>query len=348
MKIKKLIVLNSAALVLVLVCALLSGYISGLLHHMQTTQRWKGESELRFAHISCYFPVTGEKTQDDVYRLRESLDRTLSEAGLSSEQVKTYTDAYCSFGEVTAVSEHGSAELSAVGVGGDFFLFHPLRLLSGSYFSELDLTRDRVVLDELAAWQLFGSYDAAGLYVEIDEVSYYVAGVVERNKDYASGKVSEEKPGIYLSYEALSGMNDAGIASYEIVLPEPVKHFGTGLLRERFAAEEFDEIVEQTNRYSFSNLWNAFMSIEDRMIGGNGIRYPQWEKAVRLTEYHLSLLLIAMLVFSLLPLATIAVLSVRLLWKGTKKAKQYMPEALERYAERRKERKYYLLKEGEQ
>lgn len=346
MKIKNLIVLNSAALVLVLVCALLSGYISGLLHHMQTTQRWKGESELRFAHISCYFPVTGEKTQADVHLLRETVDRTLSEAGLSSEQLKTYSDTYCSFGEVTAVSEHGSAELSAVGVGGNFFLFHPLRLLSGSYFSEQDLTRDRVVLDELAAWQLFGSYDAAGLYIEIDEVPYYVAGVVERNHDYASQKVSEEKPGIYLSYEALSGMNEAGIASYEIVLPEPVKHFGAGLLRERFAAEDLDEIVEQTNRYSFSNLWKVFFSIGDRTIGGNGMRYPQWEKAVRLTEYHLSLLLIAALLFSALPFVTIAVLFVRLLCKGTKKVKRYVPGALERFVERRKERKY-LLKEGE-
>lgn len=278
--------------------------------------------------------------------LRDSVDRTLSEAGLSSEQEKTYTDAYSAFGTVTAVGEHGSASLFATGVGGDFFVFHPLRLLSGGYISERDLMKDRVVLDELAAWQLFGGTDVAGLFIQINGTRYYVAGVVERDDDYASRRAEDERPGIYLSYEALNGISDTPITSYEIVLPEPVQNFGAELLRERFAAGSSDEVIEQSDRYSFSRLWNTFWSMGERVMGGYGISYPRWEKAIRLTEFHLSLLLIAMLAFSAAPAVTISVIAVKLISKAVKTGKQRLPVFVERLVEERKEKKY-LQKEGE-
>ena len=103
-----------------------------------------------------------------------------------------YADAYSAFDKLTVSSERTSTELEAIGVGGEFFLFHPLELKSGSYFSEDDFMQDGVVLDETAAWKLFGGYDLTGLPVTIGSQSYVVLGVVSREDDRFTEKSMED------------------------------------------------------------------------------------------------------------------------------------------------------------
>ena len=74
-----------------------------------------------------------------------------------------YTDAYCAFGKTSVTGDHGSSDASVVAVGGNYFLFHPLDLVSGTYFSESDVMHDRVVLDETLAWKLFGGSNLTGM-----------------------------------------------------------------------------------------------------------------------------------------------------------------------------------------
>ena len=75
-----------------------------------------------------------------------------------------YTDAYCAFGKTSVTGDHGSSDASVIAVGGNYFLFHPLELVSGTYFSESDVMHDRVVLDETLAWKLFGGSNLAGMH----------------------------------------------------------------------------------------------------------------------------------------------------------------------------------------
>lgn len=348
MKIKKHWMFSAVSVGFLLIALALSHHISGRLYHMQTTQRWKGDSGQRFAHYACYTPVSNGKNKSEIDTLRHTLEQRLSENGLTaSEQGRLYADAYSAAGTVSAVGEHGSAVLSAVGVGGDFFVFHPMELMSGGYISEQDLMQDRVVLDEIAAWQLFGGSDVAGLFIKIGEERYYVAGVVKREEDYASKKTADDRPVIYLSYDALAKMSDAQVTSYEVVMPEPVQNFGRELLKERFAADDSCELVCQSDRYSFSSLWKTFWSIGERMMGGSGIVYPRWEQAIRLTEFHLSLLLVTMLLLLIYPVITLLVVMIKLISRGIRISKKRIPALLEQKVEARKE-KNYIRKEGEQ
>ena len=124
-----------------------------------------------------------------------------------------------------------------IGVGGDFFLFHPLPLRSGSYISNRDFTYDRVVLDEELSWALFGSYDVAGQTVWIQNEPYVVAGVVSREKDKASGKAYADGAGMFISYSAMRHITggeentDPSISCYELVMAEPITGFGLRKLR---------------------------------------------------------------------------------------------------------------------
>ena len=58
-----------------------------------------------------------------------------------------YTDAYSGRTSLSVSGKSpGSVTVTAVGAGGNYFLFHPLTLLSGGYISDEDYMADRVVI----------------------------------------------------------------------------------------------------------------------------------------------------------------------------------------------------------
>ena len=132
--------------------------VSGLADQQAAT-RWSGDES--FAQVSCFF--TKDVTVDDflIRNFEKQLEGALKEAEVVSEKEnnRLYISAYSAEGKITVLSELASLEANAVGIGGDFFLFHPLKLLEGGYCSGNDLMKDFVLLDEEAAWRLFGSYD---------------------------------------------------------------------------------------------------------------------------------------------------------------------------------------------
>ena len=82
-----------------------------------------------------------------------------------------------SIGKLTDIVSASVDSVQIIGVGGDFFQFHPLNMISGNVFSENDISKDRVVLDENTAWTLFGAYDIAGKTVTIEGRQFVIAGV---------------------------------------------------------------------------------------------------------------------------------------------------------------------------
>lgn len=72
---------------------------------------------------------------------------------------RLWVDAYSADGKITLVNGKNTLDANAIGIGGDFFMFHPLKPITGSYFSGNDLMQDYCIIDQDAAWQLFGSND---------------------------------------------------------------------------------------------------------------------------------------------------------------------------------------------
>jgi len=98
------------------------------------------------------------------------------------------------------------ARFSVIAVGGNFFDFHPIRLLSGNYITPDDLMQDRVLLDEETAWLLFGGTELSGMSFKINGVPFVVAGVIQREQDFASEKAYSSGMGIYMSYDGYSSL----------------------------------------------------------------------------------------------------------------------------------------------
>ncbi len=336
-----LLILN---VVLVLACgASLIGlhFVTHTPDTISAARQFRGESETRFAQLACYMSVGQGKAEEDIFSFRQTLDSKLTEQSLEvPENGSLYVDAYSGSANVTIRTDYGTATLNAVGVGGDFFTFHPLKLRSGTYIHERDLMDDLVILDELLAWRLYGGVDLAGMTVYINEVPFVVAGVVSMEDDFASEKARTQEGALFMSWTALKRLDeDLTIDCYEIVLPDPITGYAYGVVQDSFSVGD-GEIVENSGRYDMKNLLGVIGSFGDRSMRTNGVIYPYWENALRLVEDYAVLLLILAVVFAVCPAVFILVFAVRYIRKGYRGAKKAIPEKVEAAVERRREAAY--------
>lgn len=303
---------------------------------------FRGESGERFAQIACFLPEGEGRSEEDIYAFRQTLDAKLLEQSLEAPEGGSLTvDAYCALTEVKAGTDGGGTfTVDAVAVGGDFFAFHPLTLLSGNYIREDDLMDDLVVLDRETAWKLFGGTDLAGMTVTVEGRPFVVAGVVERETDAYSRRAYDGDGMLFLSFSALSRMQeDAEIVCYECVCPDPISGFALGLVTENFDTGGGD-IVENSARYSLSRLLSVIGSFGERSMRTNGVIYPYWENAARLTEDYAALLLLLAALLLALPALTALVLAVRSAVRLYRLAKRKLPEKAAAAVERRREERY--------
>ena len=324
-------------------------------HTLETTTaalRFRGESDTRFAQMACFLPVGQGKTEEQIFEFRSGLDSKFVEQSLEApEGGSLYVDAYSGTSEVTISTDHGSASVEAVGVGGDFFYFHPLHLRSGTYIAERDLMDDLVVLDEALAWRLFGGMELAGMTLYINDKPFVVAGVVTMEDDFATDRALESEGNLFLSYSALKRLDeDLSIDCYEIVMPDPISGYARGVLEQMLPAGE-ETMVENSGRFSLVRLCTVIGSFGERSMRNGAVIYPYWENALRFAEDWAALLLALAVLAALFPLATFVVLAVRgsrVLWcRARTAAAAGFADAVERHKEKRFSRLVAKDTEGE-
>lgn len=280
--------------------------------------RWSDENDV--SQVSCFFSRSAGISEDSLLSFGYQLNSALEEASIVStsenENARLWADAFSASGKIVVESNRATMELEAVGIGGDFFLFHPLVLKSGSYFSGNDLMQDYIILDEDAAWQLFGSNDIVGQLVYIRDIPHLVAGVVEREEGRLSDAAGLDTSVAYVSYETLSKYGtDYGINTYEIVMPNPVSGYAKTYVMEHIGVGENDvEIVENTTRFEWLSLFKQLTQFGTRSMSSKAIIYPYWENLARGYEDILMLMLVIAVLLFLYP-AVLSVIAIRYWWK---------------------------------
>lgn len=340
---RKAIVWLAAALVcaiVAIVCFVRLHDVTTCLYSQQAAERWRGESETRFAQVSVFLPAGSGIDVQTVESFRQSIDQAMQEVSLEApEGGSLYVDAYSGATQLSVYTDHGSATVRTLGVGGDFFTFHPLRLRSGGYLTGDDFMADRVVLDEALAWTLFGSYDVAGQQVMVGERPYLVAGVVAREDDYASKKAYSGDAGMFMSYDALNLISETKIDCYEVVMADPITGYARSVVEKSFSPET-DLIVENSSRYQLLNLIGVLGDFGERSMQTYAVILPYWENAARLTEDHAALWLLLAALFSLCPVGVAGYWAVHWLKKGWRKLRDNVSGTIERKVEERKEKHY--------
>jgi len=344
-----LIAVNALCLIGFFICIGVSSSIRVPLHSQQVAVVWRGQSGERFSQLSAFFPGNTTFDMDSVRQLRASIDQSLLAASFeSSPDRNLYADAWSGTGTVSVLGPRARnpATANAIAVGGDFFLFHPYRLVDGSYLSPNDIMHDRIVLDEELAWRLFGATKVAGFEVMINNRPFKVAGVISRDSDFASSRAYTYGEGLFMSFDALTALSaeSAAITVYEIVMPDPISGFATGAFKDAISVADV-EIVENSTRFSLLNTFSNIGSFGERSMRTEFIALPYWENAARFAEDWLALLLLLSLILIIFPIVCAVIYTVILIRFGFGRGKKSLKHLIKVRDERLYEK--YLSEHGD-
>jgi hypothetical protein len=308
----------------------------------QMAERWGGEDT---AQVSAFIAGDAQMSQDTLENFRHSIDDALQANSITVESTnpsaRLWIDAYSAAGKLTVKSDRGSIDAEAIGIGGEFFQFHPEQLLYGAYFSGNDILKDYCILDEDGAWQLFGSGDVAGQMVTINGIPHVVTGVIRRPVGKLYRDAGLDSTIVYVSYETLRDLGtDYGINHYEIVMPNPVTSFAANYIKDNIGVPEEDlEVVENSTRYDLLKRLGLITKFGSRSMNGKGIIYPFWENVARGYEDITALLTFISLLFFGYSLV-LAVIGIILGWKHKHWTLKSMYIKVKDNWERRRERSW--------
>lgn len=206
---------------------------------------------------------------------------SIESAGIHNASARDLVYGYSATGQVTLQYGKSTVQTKAYGVGGDFFQFHPLQLVYGSYFSQSDLMQDRIIIDTETAWKLFGSSDVVGMFVTIDQVPHMIVGVYERDSGYFNDAAGNDQSLVFVSHNTLAEYGEYhGLESIEYLIPNPVTGFGLDMIKQQCNGMDV-ALVEHQNRFEFLSLWKIIRQFGTRSMGLSGITFPYWENMAR-------------------------------------------------------------------
>ena len=230
------------------------------LYDQQMAERWSKEGGV--AQISAFYAEGAVEDSLSFKGTAQSIENTLKQASIvnENENARLWIDAFSRSGEITLSTERANVELNALGVGGEFFQFHPQKIVAGAMFHADSMMQDGIVIDKETAWQLFGSFDVAGMQVMIGSVPHYVAGVVERPIGRLAEAAGLDKSICFLSMESLENYGTVrGGYTYEIVMPNPIKGFAYSSMQTAVGKEN-DKVILLENNARYQKMTEAPVS----------------------------------------------------------------------------------------
>ena len=280
---KKILVLGVFILGAIFLAGIERG-ITGSLSTQKLAERWSKEEE--YVQLACYFAEDAYFNPEQIEAVEHNLITAMEEASVTIENEnggRNCIDAYSTQGRLVIASNRGSVDARAFGVGGDFFLFHPLTLLDGNYFDATDENGDGVIINEIVAWQLFGSNNVAGMEVEINGAIYPVRGVIRSDSGIFSDAVQEEAATVYVSYDILEGADESlPVDCYEVLVANPVKDFAKDAVQKAIDMDVSRyEMVECSARYDLAHRFEVLKNFGIRSMTTKNIVFPYWENRAR-------------------------------------------------------------------
>ena len=310
----KRLVVAGIALLMIVIGVLLRGSFIGSVSTESPDERW-ADKDMDYGYVAAYFPADEGKSMDEFLSVRNELSKALTESSIEDkEDAREFIDAYSleTSVEVSGPRSKNTSTFNVTAIGGDYFYFHPMEILSGNYITENDLMEDRVVIDDMVAWFLYGSTNVAGKYMNIGGNTYYIAGVVKPHDSSAAKKTYGERNRIFISAKAYKKMDaEAKYTCYEVVYPDMITNFAyskvrkvLGLPDESSSVEgdsaESDsaiDVVNMTTRFRNGHIWEVLCQYGERSSHTDGIIYPFWENECRRIEDFLVLVLIWTLIW---------------------------------------------------
>lgn len=303
-----LLVIIAVGLLVFGILTAVSAAVAGTQKTQYSAKYW--DTDGRYSMVSVFLPENSGLTQDKVKQLEYALDQALIKEAMeaSADNARLYVSAYSVKTQASFSSQRAKSQTCDVyGVGGDFFRFHNYELVSGSYLVEDNLMDDYVVLDEEAAWKIFGAIEVDGMTLTYNGKEYIVQGVVKAMDEYKTKAGGAESGTVFMSLSRIGGDADC----YEVIFPNPVSEFAVKQIKEAFTSCGYSEdnirVVDNSERYGFVNSAKRLRKWTERGMSFKEIKYPYWENSAIAVENIVDLLTLFRIIFIVPPIAIVIV-----------------------------------------
>ncbi len=309
---RRILIIDTVCLLLSLILLIIAGRGPKYAYSQQEAGRWSVD-HTPYHQVSAFWPSLGNIGREEISSIRSKIQKNLVEASLatSGDKGNLWTDAYMAQTKdsVTRVSDlglRGKEDVNIHGVGGSFFLFHPLKLINGSFFTEDDVMDDRVVIDRETAWALFGDTNIAGQSIRISDKTFVIAGVYDRDDNRNALKATGGKSSLFMDYRAFHRLyENAAIISYEAVLPQPIPGFALNTLQDAVGGEDSEAaLVDNTDRFKGKSLLVRFSDTAGLFMRQSAVIFPYWENEMRALEWEQYCLLMIRLLMLAVPVVS--------------------------------------------
>ena len=340
-----------------LLAAVLSIYVSikkNTLYDQLAADRWTDDGDM--AQISLFYPVRMTTELDSMFftdlshRIQNALDDSAysEAAGKKDKTGISFPYSVSVTGEALLLSDSSEVSVKTYGVEGDFFTFHPVNLLTGAYLSPDDLMEDGIILDEDAAWKLFGSSDIAGQTVVLAGVPHIAKGVTRKEEGVVAKEAGLDGPMCYMSLDSLSKYGRIyGSYDYEMILPNPVEGFAKKTVSE-VLGKDLEELIicENSRRFKVKELVEIIRTKKLRSMSTKGAVFPYYENIARSWEDTFSVICLTVIIILTVNLAIFAIFIFRLLRSQTfkefkKRLKHNIKILISELINRREFKKHY-------
>jgi len=263
--------------------------------YIHAGERWSADGQ-PYAVISMYAEEKAGVTSDQIGQWAYSTDAKLLESSVTpKENARTWAYTYGTETTLTVNGPMGTASAETMAVGGDFFLFHPMKFTFGSAFLNDNSNPMGVVIDRDLAWKIFGAENIVGMLLQIEGLDFIVVGVSERESNGSVYRYTYgERPRMYMSYAGYTKLRgDGGITMYEAALPNAVRGFARNIFDSAVKVnEETNWVFEVSDRFSLINRYENMKTLKYSWIRGNRIEYPYWENEAKVADYRCAVLMV--------------------------------------------------------
>lgn len=290
-------IIMAAALVIAGIFELCAFSLKGRLEYLEAGRRWSSNGDT-FAVISMYAEKESSFSSDQAKSWARSVDSALLESSISpsSETSRSWAYTYAAEADMTIVGPMGSVKADTIAAGGDFFVFHPMDLIYGSYFLNDESIPTGIVIDSNLAWKLFGAVNIVGKTVTINDVEFTVSGVCQPESDKGIyGYTYGTRPRLFMSYAGYVTAvgQDADVTIFEAAIPNLVNGFAKNIFNKAITVnEDTTEVLEVTERFSLKNRFENMRILKYSWIRSNKIEYPFWENEARVYDYYCAIFMI--------------------------------------------------------
>lgn len=167
--------------------------------------RWG--SEMASAQVSAFLPVGSAMKQEEIRELEYKINTALAQDSIKltsdAPGARLWQDCYSATGSLNITAGRKTVTVDAVGTGGAFFTFHPLRMTEGAAYLPDSLMKDEILLDEETAWKLFGAFDVIGRTVQVQDMHLRITGIFKKQQGGLYEKSGMPTNLVFVQYKTL-------------------------------------------------------------------------------------------------------------------------------------------------